>query len=432
MVQGVALSSYIPLSYIAYRLVQTPLQYEKTRTSLKQLGDEYLDYVKTRNSTRHYLWPLFLAFILTLGSYSVTHPFSIQQGWWTGFLEEVIDIFQSGEETLPLPRALISGRFLFWGWLGAYIYSVHLTFRHFMAHDLTPKVYIFTANRFFLAMTVGSIVGVWLGTSQSAASIDPNLNFATVSLVLFFIGFFPEQGMNWLYAATKRFLGLRGKLAKETPLSAINGLSIWHQGRLKQEGIESAQNLAVANIASLVVETPYDVAQIIDWVDQAILLEYASDKQFHTFRQVGLHSASDLLAIWYNKGFPYLIRAVRLSEDEVLGLDQSSLEILRLSLMSAPNIRIVLRFLGMQSLNKTMFILAKYLANYEANKENQESPEDIQEKIEPGNSPMGNMAELDEFFSKETEPNLPSTLEEDKQEQDIESQNQVEEKNYIM
>jgi hypothetical protein len=194
------------------------------------------------------------------------HPYIIQRGLAAGFLEEVIDIF--GADDL-FPRAILMGRFGFWGWAGAYLYSFHLTWRRFLAYDLTPSVYIFTGNRFFLAVAVGGVVGLGVGTFSTAAGVPFDVNMATVAIVLFFIGFFPDQGLNWVAATAKKALGQRGGIAKETRLSEVEGLSIWHQGRLKQESIENVQNLATADVPGLVVGTPFTVNQIVDWVDQA-------------------------------------------------------------------------------------------------------------------------------------------------------------------
>jgi hypothetical protein len=55
---------------------------------------------------------------------------------------------------VAFPRDILFGRFLFYGWLGAIVYSFHLTFRHFLTYDLTPSVYVFTSNRFLLALAL--------------------------------------------------------------------------------------------------------------------------------------------------------------------------------------------------------------------------------------------------------------------------------------
>ena len=287
LLQATVFLFFIPASYIAYRWVRAPLKRDRVKQSLSQLGidqtKELEEIMVGEYRPKHYVWPLFLVCILMFFVFASTHSYVIQLGLWTGVFEEVINIF----DVDIFPRAILKGRILFWSWLGAYIYSFHLIWRRFLAYDLTPSVYIFIAQRLALAFAVGAIVGVGMGTFSTAAGVPFDVNMATVSIVAFFIGFFPEQGLNWIAATAKKTLGQRGGIAKETRLSEIEGLSIWHQGRLRQEGIENVQNLATADVPALVIGTPFTVHQIVDWVDQAILLAYASQEQFEALEKGG-------------------------------------------------------------------------------------------------------------------------------------------------
>ena len=87
----------------------------------------------------------------------------------------------------------------------------------------------------------------------------------------------------------------QGGIAKETRLSEIEGLSIWIQSRLNQEGIDNVQNLATADVPALVVGTSYAVTQIIDWIDQAILLAHMNDAHFAALESANVTRASELL-----------------------------------------------------------------------------------------------------------------------------------------
>jgi len=348
--------SPILLSYPAYRWVRARLKRERVEQSLSKLGivqtKELEEIIGGEYRLKHYAWPLLGTCLVIFCAYAVTHPYGIQRGLWAGFLEEVIDIF--GADNL-FPRAITVGRFLFWGWLGAYIYSLHLIYRRFLAYDLTPSVYVFTLNRFLLAMTVGAIVGLGVGTFSTAAGVPFDVNMATVCIVTFFVGFFPDQGITWIAAMAKKALKLQGGIAKETRLSEIEGLSIWHQGRLMQEGIENVQNLAMADVPALVVGTPFTVHQIVDWVDQAILLVYASQEeqfeepeksraQFETLEKVGLRCATDVLtATGDDEHLNQLASAT--------GLNKDGLRMLHLGLESASNIKIVLRFRWQSSMD---------------------------------------------------------------------------------
>ena len=255
LVQALAFVAYIPLSYIGYRWVRAPLKRNRVKQSLMQLGivhtEELENMMAGGYQFKHYFWPLLSACTLIVAYYTMTHPYIIQGGLWSGLLEEVINVFD-GDDLFP--RAILMGRYLFWGFLGAWIYSSYLTVRRFLAYDLTPSVYLFAGNRFALAMAVASIVGLWVGTVSARAGTSFDVNFATVAVITFFIGFFPEQGVNWIAIMAQKVLKQQGGISKETYLSEIEGLSIWHQGRLKQEGIDNVQNLATADVPTLIID----------------------------------------------------------------------------------------------------------------------------------------------------------------------------------
>jgi hypothetical protein len=161
---------------------------------------------------------------------------------------------------------------------------------------------------------------------------------------LFSIGFFPEQGINWIAATAQKALKQQGGIAKEKPLSEIEGLSIWHQGRLKQEGIENVQNLAAADLPALVIGTPFAITQIVDWIDQAILLRHTSDLQFEALKKIGMLCASDVLTNTSDgKRLQSFASASSLSKE--------ALKALRFSLLSALNIKLVSRFRWQSSMD---------------------------------------------------------------------------------
>lgn len=118
-----------------------------------------------------------------------------------------------------------------------------------MNYDLTPKVYIFVAQRFAYATILGIIIGMSL--------VSAGITGYVVGLTTFFLGFFPDRGFEWISATINKSLHLQGGVSKEKRLAEIEGLSIWHQGRLRQEGLENVQNLATADVPALVITTPF-------------------------------------------------------------------------------------------------------------------------------------------------------------------------------
>jgi hypothetical protein len=373
LVQGLIAILPILGSYIAYRFVRVPERTKTVKDALYQLGYDthYQRHgdVSYQYTIWHYLWPLTLACSVILILYSMTHPYVINSGLWVGTLEEILDIF--GLSETDVPRAIQAGRILFWGWLGAYIYAFGLIFRRYMAYDLTPNVYVFAASRFVQAWIIGSIVAVASGTFFHSAGMGAEANMATIFVLVFFIGFFPEQGMDWITAFSKRRMGQRSGVVKETRLADIEGLSIWHQGRLQQEGIDNVQNLATVDIPSLLINTPFTIGQIIDWVDQAILLVYANgtEPKGHMYRQlenVGVRCASDFLTAADDEArLKLLVQALketrRADESTSLALTEARLQMLLLSVQSATNVKITARFRWQSSMNAELVEAARKL-----------------------------------------------------------------------
>lgn len=355
LLQAALVVSYIPLTYLAYGWVHVPRKREKVVQSMAQLGFYHTKHweaaITEGHRLRYFLWPLTGAMVLTFVTFALTHPYVTQSSLRVGIIEEVINVF--GPDN-PLPRAVVVGRFLFSGWLGAYLYAFYTIIRRFMDYDLTPKVYIFITNRFLLAFVVGGIVGVGLGTFSTAAGMSFDVNLATVSIVTFFIGFFPEQGLNWITATAQKALSRQDSLVKETQLAEIEGLSIWQQGRLRQEDIENVQNLATADIPELVMHTPFTVTQLIDWIDQAILLIHTSAEQLTPLQRVGISRASDILEVAADEtGLADLIDAT--------GLKESELKILSRMLRSAINIQMVTHFVWQSSLDEDRIAAAAHI-----------------------------------------------------------------------
>jgi hypothetical protein len=344
--QAVLLVLYIPLTYVAYGWIHAPMKRNRVVAAMWQLGlaeaKDWREVTKDGHSLRYFIWPMLGAIGLTMITFALTHPVIAQSNLRAGILEEVIDVF--GADDL-FPRTVPVGRFLFWGWLGAYLYSFYTIIRRFMDYDLTPNVYVFTANRFLLAFVLGGMVGIALGTFSRMAGLPFDTNLATVSVVAFFIGFFPEQGLNWITATAQKALQQQGGIVRETRLAEIEGMSIWQQGRLKQENIDNVQNLATADIPELIMMTPFTVNQIIDWIDQAILLIHTVSEQLQSLARAGVSRASELLANTADE-------ASLADLVDATGLKASELRVLCRVLQSASNIKIVTYFVWGSSLDE--------------------------------------------------------------------------------
>jgi hypothetical protein len=346
LIQAVIFLSYIPITFIAYRLLREPQKRRRAHWELSQVAEEgseeYEQAISTANyELKEYIIPLSYITLALGALYAMTHPLVIETGVWNGLLEGNVGLLDT---LLPGGAQVIYGRFLYWGWIGAYIYSVERTIRHYLTNDLSPSVYIAATKRFVVAFVVGAILSiaftVLANVNQPFAAETTPLLAADTQLVLvymvtFISGLIPERGMRWLVANSGKALGQRQSENEQRLLTEIEGISYWHRGRLEDEGIENVQNLATAHLLTLIVRTPYDVGQVVDWTDQAILLTYATPDQAGALAGASLRRASDVLALAAHD--PALLATVS-------SLSPAETQALTLTLQRAANIAPITRF----------------------------------------------------------------------------------------
>jgi hypothetical protein len=334
--QIVILLSYIPITFIAYKGLREPEKRRRAKWELSRFGPDLAKDFEGEStySLADYIIPVTYIFIVLAALYGMTQPAIIRLHLWDGLLESTVNAFGIPGSPLPLEVAVITGRFMFWCWLGAYIQSVDRTIRHYLAHDLSPNVYVFAARRFIMAFVVGTIVGLGVGSLAKAAGVPFEQNLTMVYVVAFSIGLFPDRGIRWIVATANKVMRQEPTSDQES-LSIINGIGDWQQGRLDQEGIANVQNLATVNLLAVVARTPFDVSQMVDWVDQAILVTEAGPEQLAALGKVGLHCASNVLSA-IDVSLNNLSAATGLSENE--------LQLLGLSLKSATNMELIFRF----------------------------------------------------------------------------------------
>jgi hypothetical protein len=149
------------------------------------------------------------------------------------------------------------------GFAGAYVFILQMLMRRYFQSDLKPSAYIGAVVRVITVLIVVLVVHrVWLDgqtPGQEAA-------------VAFIIGFFPLMGIQFLHRlATLALRYAVPSLKNAYPLSDLDGLNIWYEARLLEEGIEDMQNLSTANLVDVILHTRVPVGRLVDWVDQAVL-----------------------------------------------------------------------------------------------------------------------------------------------------------------
>ncbi len=148
-------------------------------------------------------------------------------------------------------------------YLGAYAFIVQSLIRRFFQSDLRPSAY---------AAAVLRVIVVLVTMVALHQLLDPVTSVGTEAAVAFVVGFFPVialQALQRAAAATLRVFV--PQLTPEYPLNQLDGLNVWYESRLVEEGIEDMENLATANLVDVVLHTRVPVGRLVDWVDQAQL-----------------------------------------------------------------------------------------------------------------------------------------------------------------
>ncbi|HEY2999076.1 MAG TPA: hypothetical protein VGJ43_10925 [Acidimicrobiales bacterium] len=145
--------------------------------------------------------------------------------------------------------------------VGAYIFSVQSLIRRFFQSDLRPSAYASLLVRFAV------VLSAMLALHQLL-----DIPTRTEAAIAFVVGIFPTIALQALERAAEQLLGVVVQQSTaDYPLSQIDGLDLWYQARLVEEGIEDMQNLATANLVDVMLHTRVPVDRLIDWVDQAHL-----------------------------------------------------------------------------------------------------------------------------------------------------------------
>lgn len=153
-----------------------------------------------------------------------------------------------------------------YGFIGAYAFVTGMLIRRFYQSDLRPSAYASAVLRIILVLLIVAVLHQVIGSTSAMAS------HAELA-VAFVIGFFPLVGIQFLQRASSKALHLVvPPITSEYPLDQLDGLNLWYEARLTEEGVEDMQNLTTMNLVDVILHTRVPVGRLIDWTDQAFLL----------------------------------------------------------------------------------------------------------------------------------------------------------------
>lgn len=163
--------------------------------------------------------------------------------------------------------------------LGTYFFALNMVFRRYVRADLGPKAYSHVAVRIIVASVLAWVVSqTWKGLGDAPGPSD-GVSPWQLLLLAFFIGFVPETGLTLLYGVLKsRWVSaLIPALENRDPLTELEGITLYDQARLLEEGIENIENLCHHNLIELLLRTRIPAPRLVDLVDQGILYLHARD-----------------------------------------------------------------------------------------------------------------------------------------------------------
>jgi hypothetical protein len=199
--------------------------------------------------------------------------------------------------------------------------------RRFFASDLYPSAFLEMIERLITVFVISLVLTILvpiatvvlpgasgLSVPFSGLPADPNtskaLDGATAlsAALAFTFGIWTRAFFGWLPRLISSLpLRINDLENPQASVAELEGVDIWVEGRLGEEGIETVQAMATASIDRLVRRTYFTTSRIACWVDQALLYMHAgnSGQWMQALRSAGVHKATDLLD---GVGYAYAMR----------------------------------------------------------------------------------------------------------------------------
>ncbi len=283
LVLVVVLVSYFPLTYLAYNKFRAKVHRSRVQADFRLLGidlkEKELDQTyKQLYSPQQFIIYITTTMLTTLLGFGLFHFSEIFKNSFIDNTQDVVLV-------------------MFYTFLGTYTFSVHYLYRRFITLDLQPAVYYYITVRMIVVQAVAFILAQWIFNLTPGPNSWIALSVAIVvqalPVVAFIIGYFPDTGIRWFASLISRAIEVFGR-RKEQPLSDLAGVSLWHETRLRESGVDNVQNLAAADVQELLLNSRFSAQELMHWIDQAILRINIPDAKLTDLHNHGIHTISAL------------------------------------------------------------------------------------------------------------------------------------------
>jgi hypothetical protein len=278
------LVALFPFSYLAYVTFQRPIRIQRLKRDFELLAARWDEGLYQQSQG---FWNFALHIILTILMTIV--------GAMVFFLP-VFGVKPLELSTIGLTDEVL--RAMRFGFLGAYLFSGQLVYRRYTTYDLQPYVYMYCSLSIFAGLVINfAAFQTIYGISTRPEAIE-GLGGGLLDVMAFALGFFPLLAVQWLTRIAYTALGQAQRRSDALRLDLIDGISQFHEVRLRDNGIDNVQNLASVDIPFLLINTTFSAQQVIDWVDQAILYLYLEPSDIESFRRGRIRTVSDFRDMW--------------------------------------------------------------------------------------------------------------------------------------
>jgi hypothetical protein len=244
---------------------------------------------------------------------------------------------------------------VYFGFIGAYFFSLQMLFRRYVRRDLRASAYVNVSLRIILA-----VIGTWIIVA-AAKTLRSSTTNTQLLVVGFAVGVFPRVAWQAVRAAANKVLGKWLKLPSfetQLPISDLDGLTVWHEARLEEEDIENVPNMANADLVDLMLNTRFPPDRIVDWMDQAILYTHLGpetqkggngaervEARRRSLRSHGIYTASALIRAHRSSRE----RNEKAEFEKILGADgDRPVSWIIDAICTNPNMKLILRWRGLE------------------------------------------------------------------------------------
>jgi hypothetical protein len=115
---------------------------------------------------------------------------------------------------------------------------------------------------------------------------------ASLAIIAFVVGIFPQRALQVMKEKADNFISPSRNKTDTLPLDMIEGIQSFEKLRLSEVGIDNAQNLGKAHFLELIIRTPFNPREVIDWIGQARLYLFFKD-DIEKIRSAGVRTIFD-------------------------------------------------------------------------------------------------------------------------------------------